>query len=493
VACDFSDAVIFRNFGYSSLFIRDRCIMADITFGTDGWRAVIAEDYTFDNVRMVALAFARYYRRHPKIANGVVVGGDARFGSQNFSAAVAQVIASQGIKVWLAENVVSTPMVSLGIIRKRAAAGVMITASHNPPEWNGFKIKAEFGGSALMKDIKKVEALVQEIVAKNNAPKLRPMEDLKKEKLIVPIDLHAPYIADIRRKVNIDLIAKSGMKIAYDVMYGASFGVMGHLLPSVRCIHDEHNPGFMGIAPEPLAKNLVEFSALVKNEKFDIGLVTDGDSDRFGCVDEHGTFISTQLLIPILLKYLYKDLGKKGAVVKTVSVTDIIPRMCEKYGLKLYERPVGFKYVTELMLEGNILIGGEESGGVGTSLHIPERDGIFNNLLLCEALAKKKMTLGQAVEEIFAEFGRVYYDRIDFRTTEKNKQAILSACKKGIPRLANSPVRSVETIDGFKFRIDGGWLLVRASGTEPILRFYAEADTELKVAALLKAAMNLGK
>ncbi|MFZ1731427.1 MAG: phosphoglucomutase/phosphomannomutase family protein [Bacteroidota bacterium] len=467
--------------------------MADIKFGTDGWRAVIADDYTFENVRMVALAFARYYHKHPKIANGVVVGGDARFGSQNFSAAVAQVIASQGIKVWLAENVVSTPMVSLGIIKKKAAAGVMITASHNPPEWNGFKIKAEFGGSALMKDIKKVEALLQTILEKNTAPKLRPMDELRKEKLIIPIDLHKPYIADVQKKINLDLIKKSKMKIAYDVMYGASFGVMDHLLPDVRCIHDEHNPGFKGIAPEPLAKNLTEFSALVKNEKFDIGLVTDGDSDRFGCVDEHGTFISTQLLIPILLKYLHKDLGKKGAVVKTVSVTDIVTRMCEKYRLKLYERPVGFKYVTELMLEDNILIGGEESGGVGTSLHIPERDGIFNNLLLCAALAKKKMTLGQAVEEIFAEFGRVFYDRIDFRTTEKNKNAILATCEKGIAALAKFPVLSVETTDGYKFRVEGGWLLIRASGTEPILRFYAEADTEPKVAALLKAAMNLGK
>ena len=466
--------------------------MAEIKFGTDGWRAVIAEDYTFENVRKVALAFARYYRKHPLVANGVVVGGDARFGSQDFAAAAAQVIASQGIKVWLAENVVSTPMLSLGIIKKKAAAGVMITASHNPPQWNGFKIKAEFGGSALMKDIVKVEKMAQDIAAKNAPVKVRPMDDLKKEKLVVPVDLHKPYLADIRRKVDIDLIAKSKMKIAYDVMYGASYGVMGALLPSVRTLHDEHNPGFKGVAPEPLAKNLTEFTDLVRKEKFDIGLVTDGDADRFGCVDENGNFVSTQLLIPILLKYLHKDLGKKGAVVKTVSVSDIVPRMCEKYGLKLYERPVGFKYVTELMLEDRVLIGGEESGGVGTSLHIPERDGVFNNLLLCEALAKKKMTLGQAVEEIFAEFGRVFYDRIDFHTAHRNKQAILAACAKGLAKLGGHAVLATETIDGYKFRIDGGWLLIRASGTEPILRFYAEADSERKVADLLKAAVKIG-
>lgn len=465
--------------------------MAAITFGTDGWRALIAEDYTFDNVRKVALAFARYYRRHPKIANGVVVGGDARFGSQDFAAAAAQVIASQGIKVWLAENVVSTPMLSLGIIRKKAAAGVMITASHNPPEWNGFKIKAEFGGSALVRDIKKVETLLHGIVEKGTTPKLRAMDELRKEGLVKAIDLHKLYIADIRKKIDLAKIERAKMKIAYDVMYGASYGVMAHLLPKVTCLHDEHNPGFKGTAPEPLAKNLSEFIDLVTKEKYDIGLVTDGDADRFGCVDENGNFISTQLLIPILLKYLHEDLGKKGAVVKTVSVTDIVPRMCEKYGLKLYERPVGFKYVTELMLEDKILIGGEESGGVGTSLHIPERDGIFNNLLLCEYLAKKKMTLGQAVEQIYKEFGRVWYDRIDYRTTEKNKKAILAACAKGIEKLGRHPVQSTETTDGYKFRIEGGWLLVRASGTEPILRFYAEADSEAKMKALLRAATTL--
>jgi phosphomannomutase len=465
--------------------------MAAITFGTDGWRAIIAEDYSFDNVRKVALAFARYYRRHPKIGNGVVVGGDARFGSQDFAAATAQVIASQGIKVWLAENVVSTPMVSLGIIKKHAAAGVMITASHNPPEWNGFKVKAEFGGSALVKDIKKIEKEVHRIVEKGTVPKLKSAEALRKEGLIKSIDLHTLYINDIKKKIDLRRIARSEMKIAYDVMYGASFGVMQHLLPTVDCLHDEHNPGFKGIAPEPLAKNLTEFAAMVTTGEYDIGLVTDGDSDRFGCVDEKGNFISTQLLIPILLKYLHLELKKKGAVVKTVSVSDLVSRMCEKYELKLYERPVGFKYVTELMLEDQILIGGEESGGVGTSLHIPERDGIFNNLLLCEYLAKKKMTLGQAVEEIFVEFGRVWYDRIDFRTTEAKKQAILAACQTGIAKLGSHAVVSTETIDGYKFRVNGGWLLIRASGTEPILRFYAEADSERKMNALLNAAMKL--
>ena len=467
--------------------------MAEITFGTDGWRAIIADDYTFENVRKVALAFARYYKRHGKIANGVVVGGDARFGSQDFAAAAAQVIASQGIMVWLAERVVSTPMVSLGIIRKNAAAGVMITASHNPPGWNGFKIKAEFGGSALMKDIKKIEAQVQDIVKKGASPKMKSMEELRKAGLIRGIDLHSMYLRDIRKKIDLAKIEKSGMRIAYDVMYGASFGVMGDLLQSVRTLHDEHNPGFKGIAPEPLAKNLKEFTQLVTREKFDIGLVTDGDADRLGAVDEHGNFISTQLIIPILLKYLVEYRKKKGAVVKTVSVSDIVPKMCEKYGLKLYERPVGFKYVTELMISENILIGGEESGGVGTTLHIPERDGVYNNLLLCEYLATRKMTLGQAVQEIFDEYGTVFYDRIDFHTTEKNKKAILNACARGFARLGGAAVTSTETTDGYKFRIDGGWLLVRASGTEPILRFYAEANTEKKMKALLKAAMKLGE
>lgn len=465
--------------------------MTPITFGTDGWRGIIAADYTFDNVARVALAFAKHYRKHPKIANGVVVGGDGRFGSQDFAETAARVIASQGIQVWLCDRVVSTPMVSLGIISRKAAAGVMITASHNPPGWNGFKIKGDFGGSALMKDIKKVEAILADYVTKGTLPKMRALDDLKKEGLIRTIDVHTLYDKDIRKKIDFRKIEASGMRIAYDVMYGAAAGVMGRLLPSVRTLHDEHNPGFKGIAPEPLAQNLQEFIALIKRDGYDLGMVTDGDADRLGAVDENGTFISTQLIIPILLKYLVEHRKQTGCVVATVSVSDLVTRMCEKYGLKLYRRPVGFKYVTEIMITEKVLIGGEESGGVGTSLHIPERDGIFNNLLLAEYLATRKMTLGQAVEEIYQEFGRVHYDRVDFRTTDENKKRILAACTKGLARIGGYPVVETDTMDGFKFRIDGGWLLVRASGTEPILRFYAEADTEAKVRKLLKAAVTL--
>lgn len=465
--------------------------MVKITFGTDGWRGLIADDYTFENVGRVALAFAQFYKKHPKIAHGVVVGGDARFGSQDFAAHAARVIASQGILVWLADRVVSTPMLSLGIIKKKAAAGVMITASHNPPAWNGFKIKAEYGGSALVRDIKKVEEKVANIIAKGSAVKMKSMEELHSAGLVRTIDLHALYIADIRKKIDLDAIRRSGMKIAYDVMYGAAFGVMKHILPEVTCIHDEHNPGFHGIPPEPLSQNVREFRALVREGGYSYGMVTDGDADRLGAVDEHGNFVSTQLLIPILLKYLFHYRKQKGCVVKTISVSDIVPRMCEAYGIRLLERPVGFKYVTEIMIQEPVLIGGEESGGVGTSLHIPERDGIFNNLLVCEYLALRKMTLSEAVDEIYREFGRVYYDRIDFHTTEGNKQRILASCTKGLAKIGPYPVRSVETLDGFKFRIDGGWLLIRASGTEPILRFYAEADTQTKVTTLLKAAKAL--
>jgi alpha-D-glucose phosphate-specific phosphoglucomutase len=462
--------------------------MVNITFGTDGWRGIIADDYTFENVERVALAFAEYYKRHAKIGNGVIVGGDARFGSQDFAERAALVIASKGIKVWLADSVVSTPMVSLGIINRRAAAGVMITASHNPPGWNGFKVKAEFGGSALVKDIKKIEARVHKIVESGKPVKTKSFEELKKSKLITRIDLRRPYVNDIKKKINISLIQKSGMKIAYDVMYGAAFDVMSEILPSVRTIHDEHNPGFKGIAPEPLAKNLVEFAALMTSEKYDYGMVTDGDADRLGAVDDKGNFVSTQLIIPILLKYLYEHKKQRGSVVKTVSVSDIVTKMCRKYDLKLYETPVGFKYVTDIMIKEKVLIGGEESGGVGTSVHIPERDGIYNNLLLCEYLAKTKKTLRQAVDEIYEEYGKVYYDRVDFRTTEKKKTDILAKLAKGLGKIASYNVTSTETMDGYKFRVEGGWLLVRASGTEPILRFYAEADSETKMKRLLKAA-----
>ncbi|MAT39960.1 MAG: phosphomannomutase [Ectothiorhodospiraceae bacterium] len=465
--------------------------MTKIKFGTDGWRGIIAEDYTFENVEKVALAFAQYYKKHPKIERGVVVGGDARFGSQDFAERAAQVIASQGIKVALADGVVSTPMLSLGIIKKRAAAGVMITASHNPPQWNGFKIKAEFGGSALMKDIKKIEARVAKILESGKAPKIKPMDQLRKEGLIRDADLRKPYVNDITKKIDFSAIKKSGLKIAYDVMYGAAFGVMDMLYPDATMIHNEHNPGFKGIAPEPLAKNLQEFIQLIIKEKFDYGLVTDGDADRLGAVDDHGNYISTQLIIPILLKYLVEEKKQKGSVVKTVSVSDIVTKMCEKYGLKLYEKPVGFKYVTEIMVKEKVLIGGEESGGVGMAVHIPERDGIYNGLLLAEYLAKSGKTLSEAVQEIYDEYGKVYYDRIDMRTTEKNKNAIMAKCEKGLKTLGSHEVLSTETKDGYKFRVDGGWLLIRASGTEPILRLYAEADSRAKMQALLKAAQEL--
>ena len=480
-------SVLFADFLSNS----EAMTMIEIKFGTDGWRGIIAEDYTFENVEKVALAFSKFYKQHPKVANGVVVGGDARFGSQDFAERAAQVIAGQGIKVWLCDDVVSTPMVSLAIIKKKAAAGVMITASHNPPGWNGFKIKGDFGGSALVSDIKKIERILANIIASGKVTKSRTVDELKKSKMIVPFDAHTIYLAEIRKKIDLDAIRKSKMKIAYDVMYGAGYGVMTQLLPDVVCLHDEHNPGFKGVPPEPLAQNVPELIELVRKEKFDIGIITDGDADRLGAVDEHGTFVSTQVIIPILLKYLHEYRKQKGSVVKTVSVSDLVSRMCEKYGLKLYQRPVGFKYVTELMITEKVLIGGEESGGVGTSIHMPERDGIFNALLLCEYLAKRKLTLGQAAEEIYKEFGRVFYDRIDFHTTEAKKKAVLSACDKGPKRLGQHAVLSTETVDGYKFRVEGGWLLIRASGTEPLLRFYAEADTEHKVKALLAAAMKL--
>ena len=465
--------------------------MVEIKFGTDGWRGIIGEDFTFENVEKVALAFSRFYKQHALIGNGVVVGGDARFASQDFALRVAQVIAGQGIKVWFCEKVVSTPMVSLAIIKKKAAAGVMITASHNPARWNGFKIKGDFGGSALVSDIKKIERILANIIAAGSPQKLRSVEELRKNGMITSINVHSLYLQEIKRKIDLKAIKQSGMRIAYDVMYGSGLGVMKELLPNVVCLHDEHNPGFKGIPPEPLAQNVPELITLVTRENFDIGIITDGDADRLGAVDEHGVFISTQLIIPILLKYLHVYRKQKGSVVRTISVSDIVGRMTEKYGLKLYQRPVGFKYVTELMITEKVLIGGEESGGVGMSIHMPERDGIFNALLLCEYLAKRKMTLGQAVAEIYEEFGRVYYDRIDFHTTENKKKAILAACDKGVKKLAGLPVLSTETIDGYKFRIEGGWLLIRASGTEPILRFYAEADSDKKVKALLHAAVKI--
>ncbi len=466
--------------------------MAQIKFGTDGWRGVIADDFTFVNVAKVALATARYFRSHKKIKNGLVIGYDSRFMSKEFAYKAAQVIASSGVKVKLADKISSTPMTSLGIVKMNAAGGVVITASHNPAEYNGFKIKGDFGGPAHPEMVSKVEKLLAPILKAKELPlKELPFDDLVAKKMIHFVDLTSMYVKDIEKKIEVDLIRATRIKIMYDAMYGAGQGVMELILPKVGTIRNTYNPSFAGGHPEPLAQNLEELSFEVRDGKYNIGIATDGDADRVGAVDEKGNFVDSHRIFAILLKYLVERKHYKGEVAKSLSVSELIPKMCAKYGLTLHETAVGFKYLCRLMTERKIIIAGEESGGLGVMGHLPERDGIFVGLMLAEIMAVRRKKLSELVQELFDEYGEFHFGRIDSHVTEAEKKKIVSFYSRLPKKIGSFIVNRIDTTDGYKFFVNGGWILVRASGTEPLIRFYAEADTPKKMRAMLKAATTI--
>ena len=464
--------------------------MTQIKFGTDGWRGLIAADFTFENVRRVALATANYFKRHKKIKNGIVIGYDSRFLSREFAEATAEVLANKGIKVIISDKISSTPMVSLLTTKFKAAGGVVITASHNPAKYNGFKIKGEFGGPAHPEMIERVEKELKKVL-KSKVESKKTFAELVKKGTIKKLDFTSLYVEDLRTKLDLPLIETSGLKIAHDAMYGAGQGVMSQLLPVRAEMRSSYNPSFGGGHPEPIPQNLKDLSSAVVMKGCDLGIATDGDADRVGALDENGAFVDSHRIFAILLKYLVTEKHMKGEIAKSISVSSMINKMCAKYGLKLRETPVGFKHLCRLMTERDILIAAEESGGLGLKGHLPERDGIYVGLLLAEVMAARKRKLSELVEELMIEFGWHYYNRIDAHMTEKEKQRILAAYKKGVKSLAGSPVQKVETGDGYKLFIEHGWVLVRASGTEPLIRFYAEADSAMRVDALLKAATEV--
>ncbi len=460
-----------------------------IVFGTDGWRAVIADDFTYANLEKVALAAARYFAKHRNVRNGVVIGYDARFLSREFAEKSAQVMADAGVRVLLADSIVSTPMVSLLTTLEHAAGGVVITASHNPPRYNGFKIKGDFGGPAHPEMIAKVEQELRRVMKRKNLPPpKRTVAQLLKTGKIRPISMKRRYLDDLAGKIDLKLINGSGMRIMYDVMYGAGQKVLDEVLPAVQQIHATYNPSFGGTNPEPLAQNLGELMRRVKGERYDIGIATDGDADRIGAVDEEGRFVDSHRIFALLLKYLVEQKHMTGEVVKSISVSQMIDAQCAKYGLILRETPVGFKYICREMTERDVLIGGEESGGLGVKGHLPERDGIFLGLLLCEMMAVRRKPLGALVQELMDEFGQHEFKRIDLHCSELEKKAIIKKFQRGVKEIGGFPVTGRKDTDGFKFFVDGGWVLIRASGTEQLIRFYAEAESVAKVDALLAGA-----
>lgn len=460
--------------------------MIQLKFGTDGWRAIIAKDYTVDNVARVAEATALWLKQNSDKPS-IVIGHDCRFGGELFAETTTLIMCKHGIPVKLAKGFVSTPMVSLGANRFNCPLGVIITASHNPPSYNGYKIKASYGGPAVPKTIAEVEDLIPDYVPEFSGS----VEEFVKQGLVEYVDLETMYVEAAREYFDLKAIEDSGIIVAYDAMYGAGQNVVKRLLPNnTVLLHCDDNPGFKGQAPEPIHRNLLELSELIKNSTdVDAGLATDGDADRIGMYDEHGNFVDSHHLLLLFIHYLYKYKKETGKVVVAFSVSNKVKKMCEAYGLDYEVTKIGFKYICEIMVNEDVLVGGEESGGIALKGNIPERDGVWDGLVILEYMAKTGKKMTELVQEIYDVVGAFAYDRYDLHITEELKQQIIANCKDNkYLELGGQKVTNVETIDGFKYYLgDDITIMIRPSGTEPVLRVYAEAPTAEQVTTLLEA------
>lgn len=461
-----------------------------IKFGTDGWRGVIARDFTFDNLSLVAQATMDYLNRDGSGDQGLVIGYDRRFLSRDFARRVAEVAVGNGIRVRLTDGYAPTPAVSWAVRESGAGAGVMITASHNPPEYNGFKVKERFGGSARPSTTKVLEEIVAFNLDNNRRVVALSFEEALRKGMIETFDPCEGYFRQIGRYVDLDLIARAGIPAVVDPMYGAGSGFLPRLLAGIDEIHASENPLFGGQPPEPTSEHLTELSALLRAGKYQVGLALDGDADRIGAVDENGDFFSSHCIFTVILRHLIEHKRLRGGVVKTVSTTRMVDLLARKYDLPLFETPIGFKHICELMLTEDILMGGEESGGLGVKGHIPERDGILLGLLLLEAMAVSGKGLHRLLEETMNEIGHFSYRRIDRRIEAVVKEQLIARLNAHPPaEIDGRRVATTNFSDGFKFIFENGdWLLIRPSGTEPVLRLYSEAGTPEQVDRLLRAA-----
>ncbi len=459
--------------------------MYQIKFGTDGWRAIIAQDFTTDNVNRVSQAVAQWLLNQ-KSNPTIVIGHDCRYAGKLFLETAAAVFIKNGIHVIYDDKFVSTPMVSMGTLHYKADLGVVITASHNPPTYNGYKLKGSFGGPLLPNDIEDIEKLIPTSVLDTSSVVLEGNKLFKKE------DLRSLYNNRLAEYFDIDLIKKSDFVWAYDAMYGAGQSTMVELFPEIELLHCEHNPDFTGIAPEPILRNLEEFAQYIKDaENISIGLATDGDADRIGLFDSKGNFVDSHHIILLLIHYLVKYKGETGKVITAFSVSEKVSKLCAHYQLEQTTTKIGFKYITGFMLTEDVLLGGEESGGIAVKGHIPERDGIWMGLILWEFMAKTGKSLEELIQEVYDIVGAFKYDRNDLQLTEDQKQRIVAKCEAGIDAFGSYKVSRSETIDGFKYHFeDEQWLLIRASGTEPVLRVYAESATQEKVNQLLQTVTD---
>lgn len=467
-----------------------------IKFGTDGWRGVIADDFTFRNVRFCAQGVAEYLQKHNLTEKGVFIGYDRRFASEDFAAAAAEVIAGNGIKAYLSTKAIPTPFVSFGIIKKKNGGGIAITASHNPEKWNGFKFRDKTGISVSSDIAAEIEKYIA-IALNADRVESTPVAQAIKEKSIEIIDLTPEYIDGIGRLIDLKELRDAGLKIVVDSMYGVGAGLFKTLLSGGKTqvveINSERNPEFPGINPEPIAINLQKLSSLVVEQKANIGLATDGDADRIGIIDEKGQFLTQLQVYGLLCLYLLEIRKERGAIVKTITTTSMLNRLGEIYNVPVFETPVGFKYVAPLMIAHNAIIGGEESGGYGFRGHIPERDSIPAGLYFLDFMVKTGKTPSELLKYLYSKVGEHYYDRTDLDFPEEKRLDIINHIRNKAPqKIENVDVVKLDTQDGFRFILaDNSWLLIRFSGTEPILRIYSETNDVDRVKRLLQFGRQL--
>ncbi|MGA7343569.1 MAG: phosphoglucomutase/phosphomannomutase family protein [Terracidiphilus sp.] len=470
-----------------------------IKFGTDGWRGVIADDFTFANVRIAAAAIAAYVHAHEDPAKGLCIGYDTRFGSKAFARACAEVAAASGIPVMLAGAVTPTPALSFGVRERGAAGGIMITSSHNPAQWNGVKYKAWYGGSGKPSIMTAIEGYLGKPAPQASGNPLGAAA-------ITEVDYLPSYLEAIESFADLDKIATSGMKFCIDSMYGAGATILSDIFARIGVEHVQiranADPLFPGINPEPIEPHIRALGEATAANGCHAGLCTDGDADRIGATDEQGNFVDPHKIYSVLLSWVLRRKGWPGAVTRAFNTTKMLDRIASKYGRELIEHGIGFKYVCDLMLEREIVMGGEESGGIGFQRHLPERDGLLNCLLLANVMADEGKTLGQLVADLQAEYGEHQYGRIDLHIPDETKNGAIArarALKSGDRVFAGMPILRQENLDGVKFYLDNPeaatkpnaaetWLLLRASGTEPLMRIYTESCSKESVAKLLESA-----
>ncbi|MCX7728226.1 MAG: phosphoglucomutase/phosphomannomutase family protein [Bacteroidia bacterium] len=465
--------------------------MTQIKFGTDGWRAIIADTFTIENVCRVTEGVAKWLQANytkPK----VVVGYDCRFGGKLFSETVAKILTYHNISVIIDKNFVSTPMVSLATLKNNASLGIIITASHNPPEYNGYKLKGSYGGPLLPDKIAEIEKLIPDTPSFEF--KSISLEDIEKSGLLRYENFEDLYYNHVVQHFDINAIEKSGLKFAYDSMYGAGQNIMYRLFPYIIHLHKQYNPSFYGQAPEPILRNLQDFQKFIKQHgKINCGLCTDGDADRIGLFDSKGNFVDSHHIILLLIKYLAEVKKLKGKIVTATSTTPRVHKLAKYLGLEVITVPIGFKHIAGYMISDDVLLGGEESGGIAIKGHIPERDGIWMGLTIWEYMAKSKKTLEELIEDVYKITGRFSYYRYDLHIDNNLKEKIMNHCKEGkYKEFGKYKIRGVETIDGYKYFLDDEqWVMIRASGTEPLLRLYGESETYEGVIELLNTVQSV--